>query len=285
VGLCLTLLDNTQLMASTVGGDDGEDIERSVVSGTVLIGDSHLDALEDCKFNRVSLRLTNLDQWINRSPFKWSRTSTESLEALNLPTLQATAPGCEILLYRRTSSHHGWLNESGYRSHEVIELRLAERHPLDELEYRFVRPLEQLLTLAAGSHCEVLELNVGTDDPSVPTRSAWPYVSYAVRRRSSDTAGSDQPVIRQNMRFGMNCAEYPPNIDFGVAVPRWFALQESLSSVCDLIFSVRTGTDGYLEQQMFTIASAIEGLHRGLNPELRRRPTMNGTAIGKSSGS
>lgn len=52
---------------------------------------------------------------------------------------------------------------------------------------------------------------------------------------------------------------------------RWYALQERLSFVCDLIFSLRSDTAGYLEQQMFTIASAIEGLHRGLNPQLEEK--------------
>jgi len=73
------------------------------------------------------------------------------------------------------------------------------------------------------------------------------------------------------MRFGMNSTGYPPNVDFGSILQRWYALQEDLSSVCDLIFSLRSDTAGYLEQQMFTIASAIEGLHRGLNPQLEEK--------------
>jgi hypothetical protein len=190
------------------------------------------------------------------------------VEVLDLPTLRASIPGCEIFLDRRTIVHQGDLTDSGFTSHEVIELHFAERHTLDELEYRFVRPLEQLLTLAVGSRCAALELRVSNEDLSVPWPTNWPLASYAVRRTNSDMVEAGRPVIRERMRFGMNSTGYPPNIDFGSIVQRWYALQERLSSVCDLIFSLRSDTAGYLEQQMFTIASAIEGLHRALNPQL-----------------
>jgi hypothetical protein len=274
MGSYLTLLDCTQVGWTSASGDEHEDIHRNVAVGTALVGNSHLDSVEDCRFNRASLRLNNLDEWVHRSPYKWTTTPTESVEVLDLPTLRASIPGCEIFLDRRTSGHTGGLTDFGYTSHEVIELRLAERHALDELEYRFIRPLEQLLTLAAGSRCAALELrvgNLGNEDPSAPWQTNWPWASYAVRRTSSDVAEAARPVIRQHMRFGMDSTGYPPNIDFGSIVQRWYALQEGLSFVCDLIFSLRSDTAGYLEQQMFTIASAIEGLHRGLNPQLEEK--------------
>jgi ApeA N-terminal domain 1 len=271
MGSCLTLLNCTEVGRTSTGGRGRhEEIHRKLVVGTALVGDSHLDSVEDCRFNRASLRLNNLDEWVHRSPYKWTTTPTESVELLDLPTLQASIPGCEIFLNRRTSVHLGSLTDSGYTSHEVIELHFAERHALDELEYRFIRPLEQLLTLAAGSRCAALELRVGNEDPSVPGPTVWPPMRYAVRRTSFDVAEAGRPVIREHMRFGMN-SEYPPNVDFGSIVPHWYALQEGLSSVCDLIFSLRSDTAGYLEQQMFTIASAIEGLHRGLNPQLEEK--------------
>jgi len=272
MGSYLTLLDCTEVgWTSASGRGEHEEIHRNVAVGTALVGDSHLDGVEDCRFNRASLRLNNLDQWVNRSPYRWTTTPTESVEVLDLPTLRASIPGCEIFLDRRTSVRMGRLTDSGFTSHEVIELHFAERHALDELEYRFIRPLEQLLTLAVGSRCAALELRVGNGDPSVPWPTNWPRASYAVRRTSSDVAEAGRPVIREHMRFGMNSTGYPPSVDFGSIVQRWYALQEGLSSICDLIFSLRSDTAGYLEQQMFTIASAIEGLHRGLNPQLEEK--------------
>jgi hypothetical protein len=275
MGACLTLLDCTEVGWTSAGGHgEHEDIHRKVAVGTALVGDSHLDSVEDCRFNRASLRLNNLDEWVNRSPYRWTMSPPESVGVLDLPTLQASIPGCEISLDRRTTVHMGHLTDSGFTSHEVIELPFAERHALDELEYRFIRPLEQLLTLAAGSRCAALELRVGNEgneDPSAPWPTNWPWASYAVRRTSSNAAEAGRPVIREHMRFGMNSTGYPPNVDFGSIVQRWYELQEDLSSVCDLIFSLRSDTAGYLEQQMFTIASAIEGLHRGLNPQLEEQ--------------
>jgi hypothetical protein len=77
------------------------------------------------------------------------------------------------------------------------------------------------------------------------------------------------------MRFGMNGTGYPPDIDFGTLVTDWYALQANLSSVCDSIFSLRSGTASYLEQQTFTIASAIEALHRALNPQLEEKSEVD----------
>ncbi len=100
MGSCLTLLDCTEVGTSTSRRGGHEDIYRTVVVGTALVGDSHLDSVKDCRFNRASLRLNNLDQWVNRSPYRWTITPTESVEVLDLPTLRASIPDCEIFLDR-----------------------------------------------------------------------------------------------------------------------------------------------------------------------------------------
>jgi hypothetical protein len=162
------------------------------------------------------------------------------------------------------------LTDSGFSSHEVIELQLVDRVPLDELEYNFIRPMEQLLTLAAGSRCDALELRVGNEVGSDDWRENWPWASYAVRRKDSDQDQSEPLRIRQHMRFGMECWGFPPSMDFHDLVPRWYKLQTDLASVFDLIFSLYSDVGGYVQQQIFTIASALEALHRGLNPRLER---------------
>lgn len=271
MGSCLTLLTNTETGSDRIRCDAREEIRRQIAVGTVLISDSHLQDGADCRFNRASLRLSNLDQWVNRTPYAWTTDPSDSVRLLALPALKASIPGCEIILSRKTSSHHGQLTDSGFSSHELIELRLAERVTLDELQYRFIRPLEQLLILATGARCEALELRVGLDDGLKDLHSSWPLKSYSVRRRSSDQDQVEQPMIREHMRFGMNSKGYPPNIDFADILPRWYVLQADLSAVCDWIFSQRSDVSGYLQQQMFTIASAVEALHRGLNPRLEEK--------------
>ncbi|PZF85079.1 hypothetical protein C1I93_28845 [Micromonospora endophytica] len=267
MGACLTLLgvSETNSFTSRVGGQ--HEMRRVLFAGTVLVGSDHLASAAGCRFNRASFRLSNLNEWVNRSPYRWSSAGpVETLELLDLPTLRATIPGCEITLDRTAVSHHGHLTESGFTSHEVIELRLDEPQLLDELEHRFIRPLEQLLTLATGSSCTAFDVQVGNDNGNGDIGS-WPLATYTVRRRSTDMAQQNRPRIRQHMRLGMNSSSYPPNIDFDEFIPRWISLQAQLSTVCDLIFSLRSGSSGYLQQQMFAIASALEGMHRGLSPQ------------------
>ncbi|MGW0731877.1 ApeA N-terminal domain 1-containing protein [Streptomyces sp. NPDC002851] len=264
MGTKLTLLKNVQTGATTVGQGEHRRVHRFLIVGTVLIGDSRLGE-EDLQFNRASLRLANLDEWVNRSPYNRETGPPESLQVVDdLPYLTASVPGCEIFLGRTVTTHFNRLADAGFSSHEVIELRLGERLPLNELEYQFVRPLEQLLTLATGFHSKGLDLRVGNDDGDV---RPWQLTAHSVRRRSSDQDQLERPVVRSHMRFGMNSQGYPPDIVFGDLVPRWFELQARLSGVCDLIFSLRSDTGGYLQQQLFTIASAVEALHRGLNPD------------------
>ena len=249
--------------------------------GTVLIGEDHPVSVADCRFNRASLRVSNLNEWVNRSPYRWPPAGpTKTVQLLEIPTLRAAIPGCEITLDRATASHRGRLTNSGFTSHEVIGLRFDEPQPLDELEHQFIRPLEQLLTLATGTSCTAFEVQVGHENESDDLHGTWPATAYTVRRRNTDMAQQGRPRIRQHMRFGLNCDGYPPNVDFADLLPRWFSLQTQLGSVCDLIFSLRKESGGYLQQQMFSIAAALEGLHRSLNPQYE---TMSADERARSS--
>jgi hypothetical protein len=240
--------------------------------GTVLIGADHLASVADCRFNRASFRLSNLNEWVNRSPYRWSSAkSAETVELLDLPTLRATIPGCEITLARTAARHHGRLTDSGFTSHEVIGLRFDQPQPLDELEYRFIRPLEQLLTLATGTSCIAFDVQTGNDNGPDDLSGRPPSVTYTIRRRNTDMAQQGRPRIRPHMRFGMNSPGYPPNIDLDECIPRWFTLQAQLGTVCDLVFSQRPESRGYLHEQMFSIASALEGMHQRLNRQDEKR--------------
>jgi ApeA N-terminal domain 1/Apea-like HEPN len=271
MGACLTLLDITETSSSTSSAGGLQETQRVLFVGTVLIGDDHLASVADCRFNRASFRLSNLNEWVNRSPYRWSSAKpVETVELLDLPMLRATIPGCEITLDRTAVSHHGRLSDSGFTSHEVIGLRFDQPQSLDELEYRFIRPLEQLLTLATGTSCKAFDVQIGNDNGSDDLPGRWPLATYTVRRRNTDMAQQDRPRIREHMRFGMNSTGYPPNIDFSEFIPRWFTLQAQLGTVCDLVFS-RPESRGYLHEQMFSIASALEGMHRSLNPQYEKK--------------
>jgi hypothetical protein len=121
MGACLTLLDITETSSSTSRTGELQETHRVLFVGTVLVGDDHLSSVADCRFNRASLRLSNLNEWVNRSPYRWSSAGpVEKVELLDLPTLRAAIPGCEITLDRTAVSHHGRLTDSGFTSHEVI---------------------------------------------------------------------------------------------------------------------------------------------------------------------
>ncbi|WP_157751840.1 ApeA N-terminal domain 1-containing protein [Actinoplanes derwentensis] len=272
MGNCLTLLDVLTTKVSSSLGSRSEETRSTFNVGTALVGQSHLNSTEECRFNHASIQLPNFNEWVNRSPYRWTfSNSTTAVELAPLPPLRADVDGCKITAWRSTTSKIGRLSSAGFTSYEVIELRLDERLPLEEIEYRYIRPLEQLISLATGTSCQAFNIEVGIyDDPEGNT--AEPSISsYAVRRTKTDMEMQEDAKIRQHMRFGMNCKEFPPNIEFPELVPKWFSLQAKISTVCDLIFSGRQKSGGYLQQKMFTIASALEGLHRGLNPGYEKK--------------
>ncbi|GGX29700.1 ApeA N-terminal domain 1-containing protein [Streptomyces chryseus] len=276
-GISLTLVRNVQTVALTESGAGlaaTRLVQRKFTVGTVLVGGSHLRE-DEVRFNRASLRLTYLDPWVNRSPYVQETGPPESLQVLDdLPIMEASVPGCQIHLVRTWDSHFNRLTDAGFSSHELIELQFDEPVPLDKIEYQFIRPLEQLLHLAAGYPSKALDLQLRNDSGHALTWEVARRGVYSVQRRTPEP--TENPVVRPRMRFGMNSNGYPPDIDFEDLVPRWFKLQKNLSDVCDLIFSARSETGGYLQQQLFTIVSALEGLHRGLHPELEKKTAADG---------
>ncbi|WP_405541014.1 hypothetical protein OG478_52700 [Streptomyces phaeochromogenes] len=263
MGVDVTLLDSRQVSERSTQQGENEETYNVFIANTVLIGDEPLNE-DECRFNRAHFRLFNLDQWSNRTMYKHSESA---VEALDLPDLTARIPGCEVSLKRSTTVNRGRLTDAGFTSHEVIELKIEERVSLEELEHKFIRPIEQMLTLATGKHCEAFSLRVGNYDETKEWRDTWPLRFHKVRRKESDQKQPGKPMIRERMRFGMNSQHFPPNVEFGILVPNWYELQAKLSSQCDWVFSLHSEVGGYLQQQVFTIASAIEALHRGLNPQ------------------
>ncbi|MFF9490223.1 HEPN domain-containing protein [Streptomyces sp. NPDC014676] len=271
MGVGVTLLGALSTGGSrskNVEGEEAyEETQNRFVANTALIGDELLNE-EECSFNRAYFRLYNLDQWANRTVYKHS---DRVVEALDVPDLVANIPGCQVLLRRITTSHLGRLTDAGFTSHEVIELKIEERVSLEDLEQRFIRPLEQLITLATGRHCEAFSLQVGNYDETKEWLETWPVKLYHVRQKRSDQGQPGKPMIREHMRFGMNSNHCPPNVEFGAVVLKWYEQQAKLASACDWVFSLQSEVGGYLQQQVFTIASAIEALHRGLNPHYEEK--------------
>ncbi|BEL05413.1 hypothetical protein Q0Z83_036040 [Actinoplanes sichuanensis] len=269
-GMRLTLVDNVEIGYSTRGRGNITQGRRLLLAGTIFVGDAHLQAPDEFTFDRVSFRLTNLDQWANRHIYRISHAPQETLNVLDVPSLQADLPGGRAYLFKGSRYSYSPVTEVTFSSQEFVGLDLSERRSLDDIEYSYIRPFEQMLTLATGAQCEALDVRVGTHDGAIDMLETWPARAYEVKRRWAESS-EGKPMIYQHMRFGLKSAGSVSGVEFTEIVPRWFALQEKLSAVCDLIFSLHKSEAGYLQQQMFTIASAIEGLHRRLYPNLDKK--------------
>src|SRR6266704_5086889 len=120
-----------------------------------------------------------------------------------------------------------------------------------------LRPTVGDLSLATAEDCEFTELRVAQHGELADGPSA-----YSVHQWQKHEA-EQRLIIAHNMRFSLDSALGRPALTLGDLLPRWFAITAKYGPVLDLVFSLRPGI-GYLESNVFAIASSLEGIHRKL---------------------
>jgi hypothetical protein len=263
LGRCFTLLDCQLRRERVFGGGT----HLQIFSPVILIGERNFPTDDVC-FDRACLRLDNLNAFANRRTLEYSRSEGNDKRTVVFnkpPDLQADMPGGRLRLGRRSRITSGF-DRAEVSSMEFFLLELQDELALDNLLYSYVRPLQQLLSLATAEECNFYELEVARDRDR--GENYWHYYQVHLWRREVH-AGS-RNVANPNMRFSLKSTLGRPEVTFSEVIPRWFAIQEKYGSVLDLVFSLRSGI-GYLESQIFAIASSLEGMHRKLFPGAAKR--------------
>src|SRR5215211_6676997 len=146
LGRCLgryVMLLDCQVRGWTETLDESE--ARPVLSAAhVLLGDEHADFGQEISFNHVRLRLTHLNEWVNRSPFATSYADgLETVSVKRLEPLIVELPDTKMTLWRWTSTSHP-LDSFTWDSSEDLHLELRERLPVDVILNAYVGPLRHL---------------------------------------------------------------------------------------------------------------------------------------------
>jgi hypothetical protein len=226
----------------------------------VLLGDEHADFGQEISFNHVRLRLTHLNEWVNRSPFATSRADgLNTVSVKRIEPLVVELPDAKMTLRRWISTPYPFLNSVTWDSSEELHLELRERMSVDAILDAYVRPLRHLLTLAAGDRSQLTYMNVSLvqNGQAIHTGVAYDVVQRSIHR-AADT------VHANSFRFNLDDNPYNATVDFAGVVRDWFDIERENSFVCDLTFSLYEPQAGYLESKMFGAASAAEGLHRAM---------------------
>jgi hypothetical protein len=107
-----------------------------------------IDQPEDARFDWTEFRVTHLDSWLQRDATQRSFETRDGQLSIviplgPLPNLVAFVPGAEIRLVTQIRY------EPTVRHQNVFQLKMEEQLSLDEIFFRYARPLRELIRLAA----------------------------------------------------------------------------------------------------------------------------------------
>jgi hypothetical protein len=242
-----------------------ENIHHTIIASSVLIGPAHIEDAQEARFDWASFRLQHIDQFANRRIFAIEHGNVVDTVSVSHPeALVAEIPGARLRLERLGGSSWDSLDRVELRSNEVLFLELDDAVSLDDLFYLYVRPLRQLMSLATAESCELTDLRVGKRD-----EMDSPLDVYSVHGWQKHET-EERPVIAHNMRFSLDATIGRPHFELAELIPRWFKVSAKYGPVLDLVFSLHEGI-GYLENNVFAIASALEGVHSKLFSGAGRR--------------
>jgi hypothetical protein len=141
-----------------------------------------------------------------------------------------------------------------------LEVKADSEYDFYELINHYIRPLQNLLTLATMKPNSILELNVYSKQVSFEKNEGGsletPIQLFFQQRHFNPRLG--HPLVPDDMLFTLQ--DLPDG--FQSAMERWFRVSDELDSVCSLFFAVQYTPSLYLENKFLNIVQAFESYHR-----------------------
>lgn len=129
-----------------------------------------------------------------------------------------------------------------------LEIELFQGWSLPDIAMRVLRPLADLMTLLSGKPCVIRSLDVWAD--------TWCSVhGYQIDPAGPETAGE---LLFTRPHVGLEF------------LPRWFDLHQRTTPVPQILAAVIRNEFPTVEADALSLATAVEALHRTLDPNARR---------------
>lgn len=228
----------------------GEPTESEFVANTVLCG---IHCEENIEFSAAQTWMVNLEEWGRRAPFDLRADDDGQMRREMTvfefpPVLTATLVGGRARLYRSLFHKENRFHSVEMTSHEVVHFEFDAAQTLGDVEFEYVRPLRNLIELAAMERCATLGLRVlpfGGD----PARD-WVQVLSGIDRRPAP------PTPKHYFELLLSLDDIP----FETLLPTWWKVHRELQMIPDLFLSLYDR--GYVGVLFNTAASVLEGYHR-----------------------
>lgn len=221
---------------------------------------AHFTAPEQVRFRTVAVQYSHLTDWVHVFGIKeeWGEDKLSITYTRPEEVTAETAKG----IIRLT---HGLGLDSAYphtvnlRPTNSLLVEVPQELPFDVWQSQFIRPLQNLLSLATSEPNAVTDVIVHPSaKASAGEQQDAPRLVRALYRQFFHEDGEHESLHPVRMLFSFREVVN----DFSSIVERWLKVADELDSVCNLFFSVQYNPRMYLEQQFLSIIQAIETYHR-----------------------
>jgi len=226
-----------------------------------------LDQPEEACFDRIIVDVDNLLGWSGLTGFRnededdriqcrWYQQQSLAAQ-IGQTSVRVSIGSWEVGTKLWADRTEQSIQESASFAVDVPEMQSA-----DALIREWVKPLQDLLTLATGQACGVHRIAL---------RSRQRGNNTAITQRPTDVQVYLQPVYRSRA----DESAMPPermlftlrDMQFSDVLPSWLAVSRQLSPAPEMILGLRYIDRSFVENRLITAVAAAEALHRRLLPE------------------
>ncbi|MGO2661843.1 MAG: HEPN domain-containing protein [Propionibacterium freudenreichii] len=277
----LTILDCISVASQRRLSSAPNTPERQTILATSALIGSHTHNENETVFSQCEISVENLNQWA-ASPaftFSWELLSDgRSNGHGGIEVAPPEEPSVDIHHAKWTLAHVLTLPTIDYfrgstvaRTSETAIVRVTPDQPCtlnDAL--RFTRLLQDLVSLATHRAAGVIWLRL-----TIPAARSSEDNNFHILNRdvnvlySPARVGIDNEKEVEPHRVFFTCQDLP----FTTILPRWIELHERLLAASNIILGLRYAPAEYVENNLLTIVSAAEVLHREL--KLGKQPIPN----------
>ncbi len=267
-GLCehheITLVDCNQ---SKLSRSSVRQWRQSLQARQLLVG-IWLDQPEEACFDRIIVDVDNLLGWSGLTGF---RNEDEDFDRIQCRWYQPQSLAAQIGQTSVRVSIGRWevgtklwadRTEQSIQESASFAVDVPDMQSADALIGEWVKPLQDLLTLATGQACGVHKITL---------RSRQQGNNTAITQRPTDVQVFLQPVYRSRS----DESAMPPermlftlrDMQFSDVLPSWLTVSRQLSPAPEMILGLRYINRSYTENRLITAVAAAEALHRRLLPD------------------
>lgn len=261
-GVLMTLVDCIKSSGRLKMGDGGI-IDSEIWTANVAYIGSHFESLHALQFTSLTLQFSHLVDFGGTPGFSEVRlplpgTVREQMFSYQLRTdprreVEAAIPGARLMLEDRFESTSDKFTHVDFRHYMQWRVETDEALPLNLWAKRYMKPLQNLLSLATGTPNALQKIEVTAPTIDSDGVTALTVVEVIVQ---PSFLGSEPytPLRQREMLFGFRDI----TDKYESIIQAWFASYEKLEAVYDYYFAVEYAPDMYLGHRFLNIVFAAE---------------------------